>query len=338
MPKINVYLPDELAEAVKEAGVPVSAVCQRALELAVRRVTAIRETTLGDLAADDPTARLTHFTARARDVIKLAVDQARTAGAGHVGTEHLLGGMLAEGGNLALQVLQALEIDPAQVTRGLTRTPAPQPAGTVPHAGPAGPAGASSPEPATKPATGPGAPESATPGASGAPGPGDDTAGGRPGDSPAAEETSGATAGAESGTARHFDGPAAAALELAVTEATALGHNYVGCEHLLLGLVAEPDGRAGHVLRALGAEPRLTRRAVAAALAGYVHLRAQTAAATPPVPPPADPGTPMGDVTGAARPGGDPMRLLTAAIDRQLRPLVERIDRLEARLTPPSEN
>ena len=46
MPKINVYLPDELAQAVKEAGVPVSAVCQRALEQAVRRVTAIRETAL----------------------------------------------------------------------------------------------------------------------------------------------------------------------------------------------------------------------------------------------------------------------------------------------------
>jgi post-segregation antitoxin (ccd killing protein) len=43
MPKINVYLPDDLAEAVRDAGVPVSAVCQRALEQAVRRVTAVRE-------------------------------------------------------------------------------------------------------------------------------------------------------------------------------------------------------------------------------------------------------------------------------------------------------
>jgi post-segregation antitoxin (ccd killing protein) len=43
MPKINVYLPDELAEAVKAAGVPVSAVCQRALEEAVKRMTALRE-------------------------------------------------------------------------------------------------------------------------------------------------------------------------------------------------------------------------------------------------------------------------------------------------------
>ncbi len=51
MPKINVYLPDELAEAVRDAGVPVSTVCQRALEHAVRRITAIRETTLAELDA-----------------------------------------------------------------------------------------------------------------------------------------------------------------------------------------------------------------------------------------------------------------------------------------------
>src|ERR687890_296822 len=55
MPKINVYLPDDLAEAVKAAGVPVSAVCQRALEQAVRRVTAIRQTVLADLDLDEPT-------------------------------------------------------------------------------------------------------------------------------------------------------------------------------------------------------------------------------------------------------------------------------------------
>ena len=36
MPKINVYLPDELADAVREAGLPVSPICQRALEQAVR--------------------------------------------------------------------------------------------------------------------------------------------------------------------------------------------------------------------------------------------------------------------------------------------------------------
>ncbi|MFC7649606.1 Clp protease N-terminal domain-containing protein [Streptosporangium lutulentum] len=99
MPKINVYLPDELAEAVKTAGVPVSAICQRALEQAVRRVTAIRETALSapDLDLDDLTARFPHFTPRARTVIKLSVEQARALGAAEVGTEHLLGGLLAEG-------------------------------------------------------------------------------------------------------------------------------------------------------------------------------------------------------------------------------------------------
>lgn len=245
MPKINVYLPDELAEAVKEAGVPVSAICQRALEHAVRRVTAIRETALIDLDGDDLTERLPQFTARARAVLKLGMDQARAAGAPSVGTGHLLGGLLAEGGNLGLQVLRAVEIEPAQVARDLGRHSSAEP-------------GASSDRPAQR-----------------------------------------------------FSGPAANALELTVTEAQALGHNYIGCEHLLLGLIAEPDGTAGQVLRALGAEPRLTRRAVAAALAGYVHLRAQTQQS----------GTPT----------ADPAQALAAAVRQELQPLIRRIERLEER-------
>ena len=114
MPKINVYLPDDLAEAVKEAGVPVSAVCQRALELAVRRVTAIRATPLADLDGE-PTGALAHFTARTRTVLKLAVERAREAGAPRMGTEHLLSAMVDEGTNLALHVLRAMEIEPEQV-------------------------------------------------------------------------------------------------------------------------------------------------------------------------------------------------------------------------------
>jgi hypothetical protein len=41
-------------------------------------------------------------------------------------------------------------------------------------------------------------------------------------------------------------------LELALEEAANLGHNYIGTEHLLLGLVREEDGPAAHVLRNLG--------------------------------------------------------------------------------------
>lgn len=42
-------------------------------------------------------------------------------------------------------------------------------------------------------------------------------------------------------------------LELAIEEARLLGHNYIGSEHLLLGLIREEEGIAGKVLRGMGA-------------------------------------------------------------------------------------
>jgi len=42
-------------------------------------------------------------------------------------------------------------------------------------------------------------------------------------------------------------------LELAIEEARLLGHNYIGSEHLLLGLLREEEGIAGKVLRGMGA-------------------------------------------------------------------------------------
>ncbi|GIH90585.1 Clp protease N-terminal domain-containing protein [Planobispora siamensis] len=269
MPKINVYLPDDLAEAVKEAGVPVSAVCQRALEQAVRRVTAIRRAALSDLDADEPTGALAHFTARTRAVLKLAAERARAEGAPEVGTGHLLGGMLAEGSNLALHVLRAVEIDPAEIGRELARR-ASEPRGEAPGKE--------------------GSAEGAAP----------------------AGQTGAGAAGPQ-----RFSGAAVNALELTVTEATSMGHNYIGCEHLLLGLVAEPEGTAGQVLRALGAEPRHARRAVAAALAGYVHLRAQTQQAAP---------------SQQATAQADPAAMLAAVVRRELQPLTLRIERLEERV------
>lgn len=229
MPKINVYLPDDLADSVKEVGLPVSAICQRALEQSVKRVSEIRA--VSDLAGEDPTAGLTSFTQRARDVIKLAITAAQDRGAAEVGTRDLLLGMLTEGSNLALYVLRSIEIDPARVLRDLR-------------------------ELRTEPAE---------------------------------------------ASAFRFEVTAANALELAVLDALTLGHNYVGCEHLLLGLVAEPDGAAGRVLRELGAEPRQVRHAVSAALAGYVHLRANQ--------------------------GG-----VAAAMGEAMEPLLRRLDRLEEKV------
>ena len=44
------------------------------------------------------------------------------------------------------------------------------------------------------------------------------------------------------------------ALELALSESRALGHNYIGTEHILLGLIREGDGAAAQVLSDLGAD------------------------------------------------------------------------------------
>ena len=50
------------------------------------------------------------------------------------------------------------------------------------------------------------------------------------------------------------------ALELAVEEASKLGHHYIGTEHILLGLVALGEGVALDVLRKLGVTPEQVRR------------------------------------------------------------------------------
>jgi ATP-dependent Clp protease ATP-binding subunit ClpA len=56
-------------------------------------------------------------------------------------------------------------------------------------------------------------------------------------------------------------------LELTSREAQALGHQSIGTEHLLLGLLAEGQGVAIQVLTALGAEPAALREAVLARVA-----------------------------------------------------------------------
>ena len=225
MPKINVYLPDDLADAVRDTGLPVSAICQRALEFAVRRITAIRQTVLSAISDEELGTQLTSFTARAVTVLKLA----RDTGGGRIGTTELLRGMVDEGANMAVAILQSMEISPRRLVEAAARVTEP----------------------------------------------GDDG----------------------------FSLSAATALELAVAEATALGHNYVGCEHLLIGLAAETEGGAGQALREAGADAKSLRRSVSAALAGY---------------------------TQAKNPAAQNSALLML-LRRELAPIVRRIEALEAR-------
>jgi ATP-dependent Clp protease ATP-binding subunit ClpC len=51
-------------------------------------------------------------------------------------------------------------------------------------------------------------------------------------------------------------------LELSLEEARALGHNYIGTEHILLGLLREGEGVASRVLETLGADPQKIRTQV----------------------------------------------------------------------------
>src|SRR4249919_3781070 len=58
-------------------------------------------------------------------------------------------------------------------------------------------------------------------------------------------------------------------LELSLREALQLGHNYIGTEHILLGLIREGEGVAAQVLVKLGAELNKVRQQVIQLLSGY---------------------------------------------------------------------
>jgi prophage maintenance system killer protein len=65
-------------------------------------------------------------------------------------------------------------------------------------------------------------------------------------------------------------------LELSLREALQLGHNYIGTEHILLGLIREGEGVAAQVLVNLGADHRGTRDQVLRMLAGPEGSREDT--------------------------------------------------------------
>ena len=96
MPKINVYMPDRLAEATRRYDISVSSVCQKALEQEVRARLPLLE-----------------LTPRARQVLHAAAKEAEQLGHRYIGTEHLLLGLLAESDGIAAQVIRHLGVTEA---------------------------------------------------------------------------------------------------------------------------------------------------------------------------------------------------------------------------------
>jgi ATP-dependent Clp protease ATP-binding subunit ClpC len=105
-------------------------------------------------------------------------------------------------------------------------------------------------------------------------------------------------------------------LEIALREAMSLGHNYIGTEHILLGLVALNDGAAARILADLDAGPEKIRAETIRTLstAGAIRSRPQ------PGQPPFGRGQPRSGFEEWIRvgPGAGVRRLLLVAAGRAL--------------------
>ena len=93
-------------------------------------------------------------------------------------------------------------------------------------------------------------------------------------------------------------------LELSLREALQLGHNYIGTEHMLLGLVREGEGVAAQVLINLGADLSRVRQQVIQLLSGYAGTQGSLANQV------------NSDPTTGGTPSGRRSRPIRAAISR----------------------
>jgi ATP-dependent Clp protease ATP-binding subunit ClpC len=140
------------------------------------------------------------FTERARQVVVLAQEEARTLKHNYIGTEHILLGLLREEEGLAARVLESLEITVERVRAQVVRIV----------------------------------------------GSGEEVTSGQIPFTPRAKKV----------------------LELALREALSLGHNYIGTEHILLGLVRENEGVAARILLDFDADSEKIRNEVIRMLSG----------------------------------------------------------------------
>src|SRR3990167_7181440 len=115
-------------------------------------------------------------------------------------------------------------------------------------------------------------------------------------------------------------------MELAMEEARTLGHNYIGTEHLLLGLIREGEGVASQVFMNMGLDLEKVREEV-------IKLLGSTTPGVPfgPSNPPVASGAPSGPATKGKTPALDAFGrdLTKLARDGKLDPVIGRDDEIE---------
>ncbi|MDE3206082.1 MAG: ATP-dependent Clp protease ATP-binding subunit, partial [Acidobacteriota bacterium] len=138
------------------------------------------------------------------------------------------------------------------------------------------------------------------------------------------EETIG-PAGSSTTGSPPFTPRAKKVLELSLREALQLGHNYIGTEHMLLGLVREGEGVAVQVLVSLGADLSRVRQQVIQLLSGYQSPGGKGETA----------GAGVGASSGQETPSGSPVldqfgrNLTQLARERKLDPVIGREREIE---------
>lgn len=93
MPKINVYIPEWMAQALQQYNLPTSQICQQALT--------------AEIAAKLP---LTMLTRRSRNIIHEAAKEAEQRGHNYIGTEHILLSLTADKIGVGGRVLHELGV------------------------------------------------------------------------------------------------------------------------------------------------------------------------------------------------------------------------------------
>ncbi|WP_433609724.1 Clp protease N-terminal domain-containing protein [Dactylosporangium sp. CA-139114] len=161
------------------------------------------------------------FTDRARTVVRLAKTEADDLGHPTIGTEHLVLGLLAEGGGIARTVLDGAGIVRAEVRAAVA---AGDDAAALRSIG----IDLAAVRASVERRFGPGALERAEP----------------------AER--GGFLFRRSKMPTRFNNGAKKALELSLRVALSLKHNYIGTEHILLGVLKEERGSGGRLLRERG--------------------------------------------------------------------------------------